>query len=85
MKLAGDLILPEADLVKLVKIHPGETYAREKLAETTKAIGEKYANEGYAFANINAAPELDKAKREAAFTIFIDTSTLPAIQRRATR
>jgi len=72
VKLAGDLILPEADLVKLVKIHPGETYAREKLAETTKAIGEKYANEGYAFANINAAPELDKAKREAAFTIFID-------------
>lgn len=72
VKLAGELLLPEAELIKLVKIKPGESYSREKLTESTKAIGERLGNEGYAFANVNAAPELDKDKHEVAFTIFVD-------------
>jgi outer membrane protein insertion porin family len=47
-------------------------FSREKLTETTKAISERLGNEGYAFANVNAAPELDKEKRQVAFTVFID-------------
>jgi outer membrane protein insertion porin family len=72
VKLAGQFLVPEAELTKLVKIKPGEVYSREKLSETTKAISERLGNEGYAFANVNAAPELDKEKHDAAFTIFID-------------
>jgi outer membrane protein insertion porin family len=72
IKLAGELLLPEDELIKLVKIKPGEDYSREKLTETTKAIGERLGNEGYAFANVNAAPEVDKDKHEVAFTVFID-------------
>jgi outer membrane protein insertion porin family len=72
VKLAGQLLLPEAELTKLVQIKPGEVYSRGKLTETTKAISDRLGNEGYAFANVNAAPELDKEKRTAAFTIFID-------------
>ncbi|HTY02578.1 MAG TPA: outer membrane protein assembly factor BamA [Rhodocyclaceae bacterium] len=72
VKLAGDFPVPEADLVKLVKIRPGETYSREKLTESTKAIGERLGNDGYAFANVNAAPDVDKDKHEVAFTIFVD-------------
>lgn len=72
VKLAGDLVLPEDELVKLVKLKPGATYSRQDMVETTKLLGDRYANEGYAFANINAVPDLDKAKREAAFTVFVD-------------
>jgi outer membrane protein insertion porin family len=72
VKLAGDLLLPEEELTKLVKIKPGDISSREKLTETTKAIGERLGNEGYAFANVNAAPEVDKDKHRVAFTIFID-------------
>lgn len=72
VKLAGDLLLPEDELIKLVKIRPGESYSREKLTESTKAISERLGNEGYAFANVNAAPEVDKDKHEVAFTIFVD-------------
>ncbi len=42
------------------------------MTETTKAISDRLGNEGYAFANVNAAPELDKEKRQVAFTVFID-------------
>ncbi|RLJ65120.1 outer membrane protein assembly factor BamA [Sulfurisoma sediminicola] len=72
VKLAGNLMLPEAELTKLVLVKPGDVFSREKMTETTKAISERLGNEGYAFANVNAAPELDKAKRTAAFTIYID-------------
>ncbi len=72
VKLAGDLILPEPELTKLVKVKPGDVYSREALTETTKAISERLGNEGYAFANVNAAPEVNKEKREVAFTILVD-------------
>ncbi|MDO8932603.1 MAG: outer membrane protein assembly factor BamA, partial [Rhodocyclaceae bacterium] len=72
VKLAGELLLPEQELTKLVSVKPGEIYSRGKMTETTKAISERLGNEGYAFANVNAAPELDKEKRQVAFTIFLD-------------
>jgi outer membrane protein insertion porin family len=72
VKLAGQLLLPEDELAKLVQVKPGEIFSREKMTDTTKAISERLGNEGYAFANVNAAPELDKEKRQVAFTVFID-------------
>ena len=72
VKLAGDLLVPEEELRKLVTMKPGDVYSRERLTETTKAISDRLGNDGYAFANVNAAPEIDKEKREAAFTIFVD-------------
>lgn len=72
IKLAGDLLIPEEELRRLVTIRPGEVFARERLTETTKQIAERLGNEGYAFANVNTAPELDKEKRQVAFTVFID-------------
>ena len=72
VKLAGQLLLPEEELTRLVKVKPGEVFSRENMTETTKAISDRLGNEGYAFANVNAAPELDKEKRLVAFTVFID-------------
>jgi outer membrane protein insertion porin family len=72
VKLAGQMLLPEADLRKLVKLKAGDVFSREKLTESTKAIGDRLGNDGYAFANANASPELDKEKRQVAFTIYID-------------
>ncbi|MFA7269612.1 MAG: outer membrane protein assembly factor BamA [Sterolibacterium sp.] len=72
IKLAGELLLPEEELKKLVSLKSGETFSREKLTETTKRISERLGNEGHAFANVNAAPELNKKNNQASFTIFID-------------
>ena len=72
VRFAGELVVPEEEYQKLVKIRPGEIFSRERLTETTKAVADRLGNEGYAFANVNAAPEVDKDKREVAFTIFVD-------------
>ena len=72
VKLAGQMLVPEAELQKLVTIKPGEVFARDRLTETTKKIGDRLGNDGYAFANVNAVPELDKDKNTVAFTLFVD-------------
>ncbi len=72
VKVAGELLLPEAEILKLITVKPGEVFSRARISESTKNISERLGNDGYAFANVNAAPELDKTKNQAAFTFFID-------------
>src|SRR5574343_897072 len=72
IKLAGDFAISEEELRKLVVVKPGDVFSREKLNESNKAISERLGKEGYAFANVNAAPEIDKEKNKVAFTIFVD-------------
>lgn len=72
MRFTGDLVLPESEYLAMSQLRPGDTFSRERLTETTKAITDRLGNEGYAFANVNAAPEVDKEKRQVAFTVFVD-------------
>ena len=72
VKLAGQTVVPAAELEKLITVKPGEIFSREKLTEITKAIGDRLGNDGYAFANVNAVPDLDKAKHTVAFTLYVD-------------
>jgi len=72
VKLAGDFTLSEEELKKLVTVKAGDVFSRERLNATTKAISDRLGVEGYAFSNVNASPEIDKEKRQVAFTIFID-------------
>ncbi|MDP1703252.1 MAG: outer membrane protein assembly factor BamA, partial [Sulfurimicrobium sp.] len=72
VKLAGELLAPEEDLNKLIKVKAGDVFSREKLTESSKAISDRLGNDGYAFANVNAVPEINKEKGTAAFTFFLD-------------
>ena len=81
VKLAGDLTLSDEEFRKVVKIKPGDIFSREKVNESTKAIADKLGAQGYAFANVNASPELDKEKRQVAFTIFVDPGKRTYVRR----
>jgi len=72
IKVAGEKLIPEEEILKLIKVKPGQTFSRAALTESTKAISDRLGNDGYAFANVNAVPERDKDKNEVAFTFFID-------------
>jgi outer membrane protein insertion porin family len=72
IKVAGEKLIPEDEVLKLIKVKPGETFSRALLTESAKAISDRLGNDGYAFANVNAIPETDKQKHLVAFTFFID-------------
>ena len=71
-KMAGNLPIPEEELKSLVSLKVGDVFSREKLTESTKKIGDRLGNDGFAFANVNAAPELDQGSHTAAFTFLVD-------------
>lgn len=81
VKVVGDISIPEEEIRKLVSVKPGDTYSRERMTESTKAISDRLGNDGFAFANVNAAPELDKEKREVAFTVFVDPGRRVSVRR----
>ncbi len=72
VKIGGETLIPPAELHRLVQLKSGETFSREKLTASTKKIADRLGNEGYAFANANAVPDLDKAAKRVALTIMID-------------
>jgi outer membrane protein insertion porin family len=72
VRLAGELLLPEPELLRLILVRPGDVYSREKLTQSAKALSDRLGSDGYAFANVNAVPEIDREKRTASFTFFID-------------
>jgi outer membrane protein insertion porin family len=72
VRLSGQMLVPREELEKLVQLQAGDVFSREKLAASTKAIADRLGNDGYAFANANAIPEVDKEKRSVAFNVVID-------------
>jgi outer membrane protein insertion porin family len=72
IKLAGNLLDKEAELQKLVAVKVGDRFSAEKLNASTKAIVDKLGEYGYAFANVNAQPDIDQAHHTVALTLKVD-------------
>ncbi|HUX92055.1 MAG TPA: outer membrane protein assembly factor BamA [Gallionellaceae bacterium] len=70
--LAPENILPHEEMRKLIAIQVGDVFSRNKLTESQKKISDRLGDDGYAFANVSAVPELDKSKHEVAFTFVAD-------------
>ena len=65
-------ILAHEEMRKLASVKPGDTFSRKELTASTSKIGDRLGDFGYAFANVNAVPELDKEKHKVAFTFMVD-------------
>jgi outer membrane protein insertion porin family len=72
VQLTGQTLVPREELLKLIQLKAGDVFSREKLASSTKAISDRLGNDGYAFANANAIPNVDKERRSVAFSIVVD-------------
>lgn len=81
IKLAGDLIVPEKELFPNVTINRGDVFSRQSVTDTTQRLTERLGEEGYAFANVNAVPEIDEQEREVALTFFIDAGKRVYVRR----
>ncbi len=59
-------------LRKFISIKAGDIFSRKAVTSSTQKITEHFGDEGYAFANVNAAPEVDKVKHQVGFTFIVD-------------
>ncbi|MGO4475297.1 outer membrane protein assembly factor BamA [Massilia sp. 2TAF26] len=72
VKMEGETFGREQELKQLILLRPGATYSGELLEASNKRISDRLASFGYAFANVNANPEIDQAKHEVKFTFIVD-------------
>jgi outer membrane protein insertion porin family len=72
IKLTGALILKEEDLRKLMQIKAGEVFSRRKVEQSVDAITATLSNIGYAFADVQPIPTIDKDKREVSLNFFVN-------------
>jgi len=72
VELAGKFFLPEEELRALVDLEPGDVFSRAKIVNSNDAITRRLGNDGYAFPNINAVPEVDEDSKKVDLTFFID-------------
>jgi outer membrane protein insertion porin family len=72
VKLAGNMVVPEADLKRLLLVQPGQTYSRKLVTSSQELMNYRLGAEGYAFAKIEPVPTTDADKKTVSLTFFID-------------
>ena len=72
IKLTGALILIEDDLRKLLQIKSGDVFSRRRVEQSVDAITSTLSNIGYAFAEVEPIPAIDKDKREVGLNFFVN-------------
>jgi outer membrane protein insertion porin family len=72
VSLTGELILDEQTLRRLIRIEPGDTFSRKQVEQSVDNITSVLANIGYAFANVNPVPRVNRETRETELNFFVD-------------
>jgi outer membrane protein insertion porin family len=71
VKVTGDTVLPLAEIEKLVLVKPGQTFSRSLVEVTSDAITATLGNIGYAFAQVNPIPDIDRDKDTVAINLQV--------------
>lgn len=79
--LAGETILPEPELMKLVNIKTGDTFSRAKVAKIIERLTDRLGREGYSNAYVNPVPEIDNERHVADITFYIEPGNRIAVRR----
>src|SRR5580704_4926691 len=72
IKVAGTFVVPQADLERLVLVHPGEIFDRKLITWSQEQMQNRMGRDGYAFAKVEPVPTSDNANHTVALTFFID-------------
>ena len=80
-KLEGDYLGKDDDFKTLVQIKPGEPYRAETVTQTTRLMSDRFGTFGYAFAKVEARPEIDRASGTVALTISAEPARRVYIRR----
>ena len=71
VKIAGDLVVPEQDLMALVRIRRGDIYSRKYITATTELMALRLGQDGYAFAKIDPVPQENPETKEISITFLV--------------
>jgi outer membrane protein insertion porin family len=81
VKFTGASVLTEVKMTELLKFKTGEAFARNKITDSTNSIKDKLSEQGYAFAEVEPKPILDKAKGLVSLVIDVNPRNRAYVRR----
>jgi len=72
VKLQGEYLGKDEEFRELVRIKVGEFYRAQDTTDTTKSFTDRFGLYGYAFARVDATPEIDRVNAQVAITLRAD-------------
>ena len=81
VKLEGNYLGKDDEFKALVKIGLGQPYNAETVAETTKAFTDYFGKFGFAFARVDARPEIDRLNNRVSFVLQAEPSRRAYVRR----
>ena len=81
VRLEGNYLEKTDEFKTLVKIQPGQPYNAESVAETVKAFTDHFGKFGFAFARIDASPEIDREQNRVVMVLQAEPSRRAYVRR----
>ena len=81
VKMAGNMVVPESELRRLIMIQPGDTFSRKLITATTEAMKMRLGFDGYAFATIDPVPQTNEETKEVSLTFVVDPKNRVYVRR----
>jgi outer membrane protein insertion porin family len=81
VKLEGNYLDRDDEFKALVKIAVGKPYNAETVAETTKAFTDYFGKFGFAFARVEAKPQIDRRNNRVEFVLQAEPSRRAYVRR----
>ena len=72
IQVTGDLVIEEATLRRLIMTQDNDIFSRKKMEQSVENITAVLSNIGYAFANVNPIPQIDRENRLVTINYFVD-------------
>jgi len=79
--VAGDLVVDRDELLPLITIEPDDIFSRQTATQSSSQLSERLGNDGYAFANVNAVPDIDRENNTVKLTFVIDPGRRAYVRR----
>lgn len=82
-KIIGDLRGEDQEIQKQVSSYltHNSLFSRQKVIDSAKSISDHLGSHGYAFANVNPVPEVDKESRTVNITFYVDPGHITYVRR----
>jgi outer membrane protein insertion porin family len=81
VRLEGNYLGREQEFKSLVTIRPGEPFNADKVTETTKAFNDYFGSFGFAFARVEAVPQIDRSTNRVVFVLAAEPSRRAYVRR----
>ncbi|WP_157995394.1 outer membrane protein assembly factor BamA [Peristeroidobacter soli] len=81
IKMAGNMVVPESELRRLIFLKPGDTYSLRQITATQEAMKLRLGIDGYAFATVDPVPTPNNETKEISLTFVVDPKNRVYVRR----